>query len=133
MALRVAFAFAALSGLMQCSGDETVSGYGAGNVVWKLLDLDGAPFDARATLEFPEEGKLAGDAPCNRYFGTQSAPYPWFKLEQVGATRMACPDLDKETVFLDALQAMTLAEVAGDTLLLSNDDGREMLFQTVTP
>lgn len=132
MALRVLMAVSALTGLLQCS-DETVSGYGAADVTWHLAELDGAPFTASATLEFPEEGKIAGDAPCNRFFGVQSAPYPWFKAEELGTTRRACPELDQEALFLTALQAMTLAEVAGDTLLLSNDDGREMLFRAEAP
>lgn len=127
--MRAALAVAALTAITQCGEDETVSGYSAADIVWQLAELDGAPFKARATMEFPEEGKITGDAPCNRYFGGQTAPYPWFRAEKIGATRMACPDLDLETKFLEALQSMTLAEVAGDTLLLSNDAGREMLFR----
>lgn len=129
MVMRALLAIVALSGLTECGADETVSGYGAADIKWQLVELDGTSFEARATLQFPEEGKIAGDAPCNRYFGAQTAPYPWFKAEKIGATRTACLDLDQETQFLEALGSMTLAEVAGDLLLLSNDVGREMLFR----
>lgn len=119
--------------LAACKKDETLSGYGAADAVWELVELDGKTFTARATLTFPEEGKLAGQAPCNRYFAEQSAPYPWFKAGPIGATRMACADLDEEQRFLGALAAMTLSEVSGDTLILSNDTGREMVFRAAAP
>jgi len=48
---------------------------------------------------------------------------------QIGATKMACPDLAAENLFFAALAEMTLSEVLGDTLLLSNDKGREMVFK----
>ncbi|MGV6811145.1 MAG: META domain-containing protein, partial [Brevirhabdus sp.] len=97
--------------LAACGPDETISGYVGTDTVWTLQELDGTPFPHRATLSFPEEGKIAGQAPCNRYFGAQTAPYPWFKVDGVGSTKMACPALDQEQVFFTALSAMTLAEV----------------------
>jgi heat shock protein HslJ len=41
---------------------------------------------------------------------------------------MACPDLAAESQYLTALGEMTLAEVSGPTLILSNDAGRSMVF-----
>lgn len=109
--------------------DETVAGYGALGATWQLTELDGAPFAAKATLQFDEGGNITGDAPCNRYFGKQSAPYPWFTVEDIGATRRACPALEQESTYLTALSEMTLSEVSGNTLILSNDAGREMVFR----
>ncbi len=40
----------------------------------------------------------------------------------------ACPELAAETAFRQALRDMTLAEVSGDVLIPSNDQGHEMLF-----
>lgn len=114
--------------LCACAADETISGYAGVGSAWQLTALDGAPWTASGTLEFPEAGRIAGQAPCNRYFATQTAPYPWFDSGPVGASRMACPDLDAETDFFAALEAMTLSEVTGNTLILSNDAGREMVF-----
>jgi len=112
-----------------CRQDETVGAYGGADRVWVLSEVDGAPFSQRATMSFPEAGKIAGKAPCNSYAGAMTAPYPWFEAEKLAVTRMACPDLQAETAFFDALSAMTLSEVSGDTLILSNDVGREMLFR----
>lgn len=119
----------ALLGLDMCDRDETVAGYGAADKVWQLTELDGTPFAATATLSFPKPGQIAGEAPCNRYSGTMTTPYPWFDVGQVISTRRACPDLEAEDAFLGALSAMTEAEATGDTLILRNVAGREMVFR----
>lgn len=116
-----------------CRGDETVAAYGAGASLWHLNGIDGAAFAARATLGFPAAGRIAGEAPCNAYSGRMAAPYPWFEATDIAATRRACPDLAAETAFFDALSAMTLAEVAGDTLILSTPEGCEMVFARIQP
>jgi len=109
--------------------DETISGYATPGVTWTLSELSGTPYPARATLTFPEEGRIAGKAPCNDYSATQNAPYPWFEAGPVAATKRACPDLPAETAFFDALARVTLAEVAGEVLILSTEDGFEMVFR----
>ncbi|KIC21191.1 META domain-containing protein [Leisingera sp. ANG-Vp] len=111
-----------------CTGDETLSAYGAAGKLWHLSAIDGADFPAAASVTFPAPGRIAGQAPCNSFRGRQTAPYPWFGAGQLATTRRACPEQDAETAFLQALQEMTLAEISGDVLILSNDQGREMLF-----
>jgi heat shock protein HslJ len=115
-------------GLTACV-DESISGYADPDLEYHLIDIDGVSFTSRATITFPEEGRVAGQAPCNRYFATQTEFYPWFGLTGIGATRMACPELTLEAEFLSALEDMTLAEVSGSTLILSNTDGRKMVFE----
>lgn len=116
--------------LAACQADETVSAYAAVTGAFNLVSIDGAPFESTATIDVSEAGKITGAAPCNRYFADQTAPYPWFKVGAIGATRMACPDLAAETMFLGALAEMTEAEVLAGTLILRNETGREMVFQT---
>ena len=116
--------------LAGCWGDETISGYADPDREYRLIELDGTAFDARATIQFSEEGRVTGQAPCNTYFATQTVPYPWFNVDTIGATRMACPDLNTEARFFAALEEMSLAEVLGDTLILRNDAGREMVFKS---
>ncbi len=118
----------ALLGLDMCTKDETVAGYGGAAQVWHLMELDGARFGATATLGFPAPGQIAGEAPCNRYSGVMTTPYPWFDAGQVISTRRACPAQADEAAFFKALGTMTEAEVAGDTLILRNAAGREMVF-----
>jgi len=127
--MRTGVIIALLWGLTNCGGDESVTAYGAGDATWRLVEIDGQPFTARATLGFADEGRLSGQAPCNSYLGQQTVPYPWFRAEKIVTTHMACPDLAAETVYFAALAAMTLSEVSGAALILSNDAGREMVFE----
>ncbi|WP_095587368.1 META domain-containing protein [Actibacterium ureilyticum] len=123
-----ALALLALLALPACR-DESLSGFVAPDQAFALREIDGTRFTARATLTFPEPGRIAGTAPCNSYSGTLTAPYPWFETGAIMATERACPDLAQETAFFAALSQMTLAEVSGKLLILSNDAGRQMLFQ----
>lgn len=127
-------ALAALALILPLAGcaDETLSGYADPETVYQLAEIDGMPFRARATITFPDPGRMAGDAPCNLWFGSQTLPYPWFDGSQIGVTKRACFDdatNRAETAFFDALEAMTLAEVQGPVLILSNEAGREMVFR----
>ena len=127
--MRPVLVLLALAVLSNCRDDETVAAYGGADAVWELQELDGKSFPPGSTLTFPEPGRIAGTGPCNTFFGEQTAPYPWFKVEKLASTKRACPELDQEQEFFDALSGMTLSEVAGDTLILSNDAGRELLFR----
>ena len=106
-------------------GEVTVQDRAVGYI---LTELDGAAFTGRATIFFPSEDRVTGQAPCNRYFATLTAQPPAFALTRIGSTRRACRDLDLERNFLAALTAMTRIERSGDTLTLSNDAGRRMVF-----
>jgi heat shock protein HslJ len=76
---------------------------------WVLENLAGgevAP-NVRATLSFPEAGKVAGNGSCNRFFGQSQIAGTEIKLGPLGSTRMACPEplMSQETKYLNALQA----------------------------
>ncbi len=118
-----------LMAMFQCDRDETVAAYGAAEQTWELQEIDGQPFEASALIRFPEEGKIEGYAPCNSYQGQLSAPYPWFEITDLTATRAACAGLEAEGMYFAALMAMTQSEVSGDVLILRNDDGHEMVFK----
>lgn len=116
--------------LAACNQDETVSGYlGDTTGPFELISINKAPFDASATLDLTEQGRISGSAPCNTYFADQTAPYPWFAIGPIGATRRACQDLQQEGEFFDALSRMTIAEVSGNILILKNTEDEEMVFQ----
>ncbi|MFT5065100.1 MAG: heat shock protein HslJ [Yoonia sp.] len=112
-----------------CQTDESVTAFTDGVTAFTLQSIDGEAVSASATIDVSEAGRITGRGPCNRYFADQTAPYPWFSIGTIGSTRMACPDLSAEAQFFEALGAMTLVEVLGGTLILSNDSDREMLFQ----
>lgn len=119
---------AMVAGQSACQADESIARYALADAEYHLVELDGAPFEARATLAFPQAGEVVGQAPCNRYSASQTEVYPWFNAGPIAATRMACPDLDAEAAFFVALEGMTLAEAVDQTLILTNTDGRKMVF-----
>jgi len=126
--LRLRSALAVLLPLAGCAQDETISGFAGVGSEWRYQGSSAGV----VTLAFPEQGQVTGQGPCNRYFAAQTAPYPWFELGPVGSTKMACPELQAEAAYFTNLQAMTLAEVSGDVLILSNDAGDQMVFDRIT-
>ena len=111
--------------------DESVAGYMPKDTIWTLTELDGDAVDPGITALFERGGALSGQAPCNRYRTTQTAPYPWFRIDPIQATKRACPDLALETRYFSLLAAMTLAELSGPVLLLSNDAGQTMVLEAL--
>ncbi|GFE66410.1 hypothetical protein KIN_34840 [Litoreibacter roseus] len=120
-----------LAVLNACQGDETLTAYGAADTIWAVTEIDEQAFAASATISFPEPGKIRGQGPCNQYSATQTVPYPWFKAEAIVSTRRSCENLAAENTYLRALAAMTLSEVSGDSMILSNEDGATIVFEAV--
>ncbi len=128
--MRITLSIIAMSALTACGvSDETISGYADQTAIYELSALQDDPAPFRASITFPEQGRVAGAGPCNLFAAEQISPYPWFELGPIAATRRACPDLDAEQQYFELLSAMTLAEVNGDVLILSNEAGQEMVFQ----
>lgn len=91
--------------------------------------------DAEVTIAFTADGRLAGTAGCNRYFGNYEARGEALAISQVGATRMACPPpaMEVERAYLAALDAVrawerdTRAGQAPDALELEDAGGETLL------
>ncbi|MFQ6553518.1 META domain-containing protein [Aestuariibius insulae] len=113
-------------GLAACTPDETVTAYG-GAGTWALTEIAGE--EASGTLTLGPDGAVTGVGPCNRFTARQTAPYPWFELTPLAITKIACPDLEAEQRYVQALSDAAVAEVSGDTLLLSTDTGLELVFR----
>lgn len=109
--------------------DETISGYADRDATYVLERIDGRPVAATATIRFPAKGRVTGDGPCNGYAASQTQPYPWISIEAIVSSRAACPDLRFETAFFAALREVTIAEVAGPVLILSEPGGTELSFR----
>lgn len=111
-----------------CAGDESLTAYGGAGGSWTLTELNQRNFGAQATLDLSTAGEISGQAPCNSYRAAQTAPYPWFEISTLVTSRKACPALPQEQGYLAALATMSQAEIAGDVLILRNDEGQEMVF-----
>ncbi|GAA4798049.1 hypothetical protein GCM10023231_28370 [Olivibacter ginsenosidimutans] len=96
---------------------------------WRLLSIDGEPIKVDSTFaKFPnltfKEDSLAfsGSGGCNGYGGK-------FQLEEnngisfpyVAATEMACPNMELEQRFFDALRNTKSYLIKSDTLTLYKD------------
>ena len=128
--MRPHFACLALIVLAACQKDETLVGYGAGDMSWQLSRLDGVPADQKLTLEFREDGAVRGTGPCNSFGAMQTAPYPWFELSPILSTRRACPEMALETELLTLLPQLSQAEVSGSVLVLSNEGSQRAVFSS---
>lgn len=75
------------------------------------------------------DGRVAGQAPCNRYFADATVDGSSLTIGPVGATKMSCgPALDAaEEAYVAALGNVTAFAVAGSTLTLLDANGGELL------
>jgi heat shock protein HslJ len=77
-----------------------------------LADLAGTPALAggKATLSFPEAGRVAGNGSCNRFTGSVVITGEQLKMGPLASTRMACMDeatSKQEDNYFKALDAAT--------------------------
>lgn len=112
-----------------CQKDETISAFVPPQSIWSLVELNNQAFLETTTISFPEPGSVTGKGPCNSYSTTQTAPYPWFEITGIQATKMGCPSLAIEQNYFETLKNATFAETSGDTLILSNDSGPLLVFK----
>ena len=115
--------------LGQCGPDETISGYAGTGSRWDLVSLGEEAASGTLTLEFPKTGRITGTGPCGTFAGRQAAPYPWIEIGGLEAPPDDCPAITDQMRYLESLTAMTLSEVSGDTLILTDETGRQMIFQ----
>jgi heat shock protein HslJ len=95
---------------------------------WHLIGVDFQPALAPLTITFDTDGGFSGKAPCNQFFGKVSGSFPAITLGNIGATKMACPDLAVESLYFEALSAMQSAEISEGHLFLSGFEGRVIEF-----
>ncbi len=90
---------------------------------WRVEDLAGESVPGEGpegTLEFPEAGKVAGRAFCNRYFGKVKISGSSIQFGPIGSTKMACaePAMALESRFLTALEKAKRYTLEGSALLV---------------
>lgn len=94
---------------------------------WALVGIGGQDVDWGVTLAFAGDG-FSGQAPCNRYFGQTGAALPALAIDSIGATRMACPDLDREQAWFETLKSVQRAEMDQGHLFLIGPEGLVVEF-----
>ena len=84
-------------------------GYG-GRDEPKAFEVIGQRRGGKATLAFPEAGRVAGNGSCNRFTGSVVISGDTLKMGPPASTRMACVDNDvskQEDAYFKALNAAT--------------------------
>ena len=105
---------------------------------WSLEDLGGNPVitDSRATLTFPETGKVAGNGSCNRFTGAAEIAASAIKLGPLASTRMACMGeaSTQETEYLKALEGAQRFEVKeGKLYLYVSGAEKPLVYRAAAP
>lgn len=107
------------------------------NTRWRLVQLNGNDVEiAESSSDVymilrPEENKVNGYAGCNNFFGIYETSERILRFSKIGATKRACPDLDLETEFLNALQSTEEYKIEGDQLTLYSDGEPIALFEAL--
>ncbi len=121
------------------STEETAAESGLEGVLWVLqtyVDASGDTVevlpDTHSTAEF-QEGKLAGTAGCNQYFGAYQQDGNALTVAVGGTTMMACPDpvMAQEQAYLSALGSSATFEISEDQLTIANAKGAVVLTYAV--
>ena len=121
------FAAAALLVTMAACGsaaqDKTLEG-----TTWKLAQMGSIPATAINqeadffTLEFnAADTMVAGRTNCNRFFGRYELKGKKLEFENMGMTRMACPDMQYEDAFVKMLDEVDSYAIEGSELKFYDD------------
>lgn len=93
---------------------------------WKLTQINGKAanevFTEKVpTMTFNADGAVNGNAGCNNYRTNYKLNGEEISFGVVMSTKMACPNLEGETLFTAALTSPLKAAINGNTLSLSKD------------
>ncbi|MDE7122868.1 MAG: META domain-containing protein [Alistipes sp.] len=105
---------------------------------WKLSSMAGIPAETIAaeedafTLWFDAaETLVAGRTNCNRFFGPYRLAGRDLEFGDLGMTRMACPGMEYEDLFVGMLDEVDGYRIEGDRLVLTDDGEVLAVFSAV--
>ncbi len=84
---------------------------------------------SKATFRLQQDGRIVGQAPCNRYFATAETKGSTMTIGKQGATMMACEQklMTQEQAFFDVFGKVAGFRVENGALVLTGQDGRVLL------
>lgn len=113
------------------SGCGQFNGLGAMTTLWQLVEIDGvevSTLEERTYLPtfsflFGTTG-VRGNGGCNRFNGEATVVGDSIKIGNLATTRMACPELDRESRYLEILSnGLHAVEIDGDEMTLTSERG----------
>ena len=90
-------------------------------LVVKIKDKSEFQRNPVITLTMPE-GQIQGSTSCNKFFGNVNLENNSFRVNNLGSTKMACKDMETETLFLETLNEVVSYKIENDYLKLLNED-----------
>lgn len=122
------FAAAVLLGAMTACGGSQQKALPLEGTQWKLAKMEAIPAKAITaeadffTLEFnAADTMVAGRTNCNRFFGKYELKGQELSFENLGMTRMVCPDMQYEDAFVKMLDEVDSYEIKGSDLKFYDD------------
>ena len=98
---------------------------------WLAEDINGKGVVdiLQTTIEFVEAGKIAGNAGCNRYFGTVTITDKTIEVKPLGMTRMMCPEsiMNQEQAFTQVLPTVKRWDIKNGLLFMYADENKAVL------
>ena len=99
------------------------------NTYFKALSLNGAKaevFEKEAYIRFDTKDAITGYLGCNSFFGSFTTQDKNISFENVGSTKMMCPNMKTEDAFVNALQNTKTYEIKGETLNFFDEKGQKI-------
>lgn len=128
------FAATALLLAMTACGGAQQKTFPLEGTTWKLAKMEAIPaqtIGAEAdyfTLQFNAADTLvSGRTNCNSFFGKYELEGQKLEFENLGMTRMACPEMQYEDAFVKMLDEVDRYEIKGEALKFY--DGRKLLAE----
>ena len=81
------------------------------------------PEDHHATIAFLKDARIAGETGCNRFFGDFTAADNSLEFNNIGSTRMMCPQMQFENAFLGTIENTASYNISKDQLVLKDSLG----------
>ena len=104
------------------------------NKTWVLTSMNGlAASGPRVTMELrpatAQDGRIGGQAQCNRYFGSYQVANNQIIFTPMGGTRAACPApfMTKEAEYLATFPKLDNIDIKENGLILNNTSGDQKL------
>lgn len=89
--------------------------------VTKIKNISNFDRNPTITLTLPQ-GQISGSTGCNKFFGNVILENSKFKVNTIGATKMACIDMEPEQIFLETLHQIEFYKMENDQLKLLGPD-----------
>jgi heat shock protein HslJ len=95
---------------------------------WRLAAIDGRRFPAPVTVTLTRDGRIEGQAPCNRFTADYTGRWPDLTFDAVTATELACDDLALERAFFAAMDRVNRGEHTANGIRFRSPDGTYLDF-----